>query len=103
MTRADIEIKNRKECKTYKMANLVGWIIMYGNNAKQMTKQARAPMLKPKNNRSRSHLLTKHCQMKLALKSRTKYIKPRPQTSHHMALQGQRDGGTQREEMCETY
>jgi len=44
--------------KTYKIANLRGFAIINGHNAKQITKQARAPRLQPLKMRIRSHLLT---------------------------------------------
>lgn len=43
---------------TYKMANLRGLSDRTGNKAKQMTKQARAAMLKAPKTSSRSHRLT---------------------------------------------
>lgn len=43
---------------TYNVANLLGFVIMMGKKAKQITKQASAPRLQPANTNMRSHLLT---------------------------------------------
>ena len=43
---------------TYRVANLLGFVIISGHNTKARTKHASAPILHPAKIRSRSHLLT---------------------------------------------